>query len=86
MKQKDYFDKVVNQIVEETIVTGGEIVAPFTNSASAFSFPYLLSSSLLFDLFEEYCIGIYGLTKNEIDYVWEQYKDLIKDNIIDSRI
>lgn len=86
MKQKDYLDKVVDQLVNETIVTGGEIVAPFTNSVNTFSFPYLLSSSLLFDLFEEYCIGIYGLTKNEIDYVWEQYKNLIKDNIIDSRI
>ena len=60
MNQTYYLDKVVNQIVEETIVTGGEIVAPFTNSVNTFSFPYLLSSSLLFDLFEEYCIGIYG--------------------------
>jgi hypothetical protein len=31
--------------------------------------------------FSDYCKENYGLTKEEIDYVWDQYKSIIKDKI-----
>ena len=82
----NYLDKVVNQIVDETIVNGGEIVAPFTSRSPPFLASLSFSSFLFSELFEKYCIGIYGLTKEEVKYVWDEYKQIIKDIIIDSRI
>jgi len=42
---------------------------------------FLLSSPFLGYTFEKYCKDIYGLTEEEIKYVWKQYKDIIKDKI-----
>ena len=92
MNQTYYLDKVVNQIVNETIIGNGEIFAPFLISSLPSSL--LLSPSLPFRLlpslsssspsplkssFNEYLIMEYGLTEKEVVYVWEQYWDIINN-------
>lgn len=86
MNQTYYLDRVVNQIVNETIIGNGEIFAPFllsslplsssllTSSLSQSSYPSPLKSS-----FSEYVIKEYGLTEEEVVYVWEQYWDIINN-------
>ncbi len=58
---------------------------------TSYSFPPPLLLLLLFipfpffpsppSLFSKYCKEKYGLTEDEIDYVWDQYKTIIKDKI-----
>ena len=31
--------------------------------------------------FSDYCKNIFGLTEDEIEYVWDQYRNIIKDKI-----
>ncbi len=78
---KDYLNKVVNQLVNETTIDGDGVSTPF--SPHSFS-PYFLSPfSSLFPptYFSEFVINYYGLTEEEIKYVWEQYRNIIKDKI-----
>jgi hypothetical protein len=35
----------------------------------------------LYKFFEQHCEGVYGLTENEIDYIWDKYKNIIKDKL-----
>ena len=35
----------------------------------------------LYTLFEQHCEGVYGLNEKEIDYIWEKYKEIIKDKL-----
>jgi hypothetical protein len=47
-------------------------------SSSLFLFPH---SSLTVSFFTRYCKNTYGLTETEIEYVWDQYRDIIKEKI-----
>tara|TARA_R110002153_G_scaffold20257_2_gene69021 strand:+ start:933 stop:1223 length:291 start_codon:yes stop_codon:yes gene_type:complete len=88
-----FLNKVVDQIVSETRVDYDRKVIKtpfrsFTLSSQSFLPPYLpllpsSSSSLLstLSLFSNHCEDIYGLNEQEIDYVWEEYKRIIKDKI-----
>ena len=77
MNQTYYLDRVVNNIVNETIIGGGKIFAPFLNSPHSIStFPRYLPS---LPSFSEYVIKEYGLTEEESEYVWEQYWDIINN-------
>jgi len=85
MNQKDYLNKVVEQLVSETTIEGRIVWVPYSvlhqtlNSfLSPFLSPYLLS---LFSSFSSYVRNVYGLTEEEVKYVWEQYRSIIHDKI-----
>ena len=82
-KEENHLDKVVDQIVSETMVNYhmGEIQFPFVQlqtSSPAYpiftlrhSFP---PSSTFISSFYKYCRDVYGLTEDEIEYIWEKYQ------------
>ena len=79
-KQRNYLDKVVEFIVRDSKIDyeNGNISTPFP--------PFFLPSSLFLLLppslsFSSYCKVTYGLTDQEIEYVWKEYKEIIKDKI-----
>ena len=76
---KRFLDKVVDQIVSETMVDYEKERAytPFYSyipyySLSSFFYHYRSS-------FTKHCNNVYGLNIEEIEYVWEEYKHIIKD-------
>jgi hypothetical protein len=71
-KQKTYLDKVVEFFVKGSKIDYdmGRIYTPYEERHYYIgSLPYGPSVS-----FEEYCKDVYGLTYEETDYVWEQYR------------
>ena len=93
---KKFLNKVVDQIVYETIMDyeKGEIQFPFTvhplsrRTVISFSSPFLPHflfspslSSFFFSSFSKHCRDIYGLNDNEIEYVWKEYIQIIKDKL-----
>ena len=92
MENKKYLDKVVGSLVRSTKMNyeKEKIFFPFTTS-----YPYPLhithlffsvplhedSNSPLISSFISYCRKIFGLTYSEIDYVWEDYKEIILNKI-----
>ena len=81
-----FLHKVLDQLVSETEIDGSEVIRfPFLSSltsSSLFSHFFLSSFPLsLFLSFSKHCRNIYGLNKEEIEYVWEEYKQIIKDKI-----
>ena len=94
MENNTYLDKVVEFLVRDTMIDydEDEIQFPFFPSSFYFSTIFSLSSpsrsplltfppTLPSSSFSKYCIDVYGLTDQEIEYVWNQYKDIIKDKI-----
>ena len=84
----NYLDKVVDQIVSETTIDyeNDRIFTPFSPNSLPVSL--LLSivkdwntSPLLHRLLRRHCKEIYGLNNDEVDYVWNEYKNIIKDKI-----
>ena len=78
---KRFLDKVVDQIVSETMVDYEKERAytPFYSyipyySLSSFFYHYRSS-------FTKHCNNVYGLNIQEIEYVWEEYRRIIKDKI-----
>ena len=89
---KRFLDKVIDQIVSETEIDYGRkvIETPFPLSyfishhfysfpSRLFLFLSFLSSS--FSSFLKHCKEVYGLNEQEIEYVWEEYKQIIIDKI-----
>jgi len=82
MENKKYIDKVIGFLVRGTRID-------YEKERIYFSFsPFLpltqLSSPppLLFLYpFSKYCKNQFGLTEEEIDYVWNEYITIIKDKI-----
>ena len=91
-KQKNYLDKVVGFLVRDTRID-------YEKEEIQFPFPYYRSISLRYSSlsfssfplpqfpspFPKYCKNVYGLTNQEIGYVWDQYKDIITDKIENGR-
>ena len=76
-----FLDKVIDQIVSETTIDyrrGGKVYITLINSRLSHTF--FLSFSSIF--FVNHCKGVYGLNDDEIKYVWDEYKTIIKDKII----
>ena len=77
----NYLDKVLDQIVRETIIDHDEemLYTPFSYLS------FLPSSHLSFlfppHYFSHHCKNIYGLNEDEVKYVWKKYKEIIKDKI-----
>ena len=86
MDNKKYLDKVIGSLVRSTDIDyeKEQIYYPFVTS-SVFTTPYITFKHLPYRTspfaFSDYCENTFGLTEDEIKYVWEIYKDIIKDKI-----
>ncbi len=79
-KQKKYLDKVIEFLVKDTKIDydKGRVHLSF------FPYPFFLPpsiSSSIFPLFSKYCKNVYGLTEDEIKYIWGEFITIIKDKI-----
>ncbi len=90
MENKRYLDKVVGSLVRGTKINYDEeeIEYPFTLppdlSFLTLSFSHYLShffTKPLLHIFSIYCVNKFGLTDDEIKYVWEEYSDIITEKI-----
>ena len=75
-----YLNKVLDQIVSETTMDYDEerFLPPFLPSSLPFLIP---SNSSPYPSFIIHCREVYGLNKEEIGYVWKEYREIIKDRI-----
>jgi hypothetical protein len=75
-----YLDKVVGSLVRSTKIDYEKEIIYFD---------LIFSNFLLFDYFPSYsfpdfiyyCKNTFGLTEDEIEYVWKEYKKIILDKI-----
>jgi len=80
MNQKDYLNKVVEQLVSETTIEGSIVWVPYSVLHQTLN-SFLLSAFPHFFSFSSYVRNVYGLTEEETEYVWEQYRSIIHDKI-----
>ena len=86
-KEKIYLDKVVGSIVRGTRIDydNDKIHYPFpTLSSSFYSFLLHIQTTpplRLLRSFTEYCKNTFGLTDDEIKYVWNQYRKILINKI-----
>ena len=95
-RQKIFLDRVVKILVDDTRIDydEGEIRFPFLPYTidvilnpvflrdPDFPFPNTLSNTRLSHIrLSHYCKNTYGLTEDESDFVWKEYKDSIRDKI-----
>ena len=78
MENKKYLDKVLDHLVRGTKIDNNNLTSlpPFLSYIPS----YL---STFQSLFNSYCKNTFGLTKDEISYVWEEYKKIIIDKLED---
>ena len=87
---KNYLNKVLDQIVRETTIDyeNDRIFTPFSPNSLPVSL--LLSnrknniwntSPLPHRLLRRHCKEVYGLNDDEVNYVWNEYKKIIKDKL-----
>ena len=80
-----FLDKVVDQILSETIIDYDKekLHTPFRllSSVSLFFFSYHPHLLLPPHYFTHHCKEVYGLNDDEVNYVWDEYKNIIKDKI-----
>ena len=83
MDNKKYLDKVVGSILRGTKIDYGtrRVYTPFSLPLLPFTFTYFLHIHTLSIPFTKYCVNHFGLTEEEIEYVWEKYKDIILEKI-----
>jgi hypothetical protein len=67
-----YIEHIISDLVRDTKL---DFEVPDRNLYYSFKKPPY------YEQFSDYCKENYGLTKEEIDYVWDQYKSIIKDKI-----
>tara|TARA_R110000796_G_scaffold136496_1_gene252642 strand:+ start:627 stop:902 length:276 start_codon:yes stop_codon:yes gene_type:complete len=86
---KRFLNKVIDQIVSETMVNGEteRIKTPFRQLSYSFTLHFQLptstssSTSVLYSSFSRHCKEIYGLDKDEVGYVWDKYVQIFRDKI-----
>jgi hypothetical protein len=86
-KQKKYLDKVVDLLVDDTIIDDEkkEIKYPFTYQKICLLPSPVLSSFDSPSIFSTYVRDVYGLTGREIEYVWGKYKSTVRDKFKNGR-
>ena len=74
---KKYLDKVLEQIVSETDI--------FEDRGHIFvNYPFTIYGGININVkaptkdFRKHCRDVYGLTTDEMNYVWDQYESMIK--------
>jgi len=91
-RQKIFLNKVTKLLVDDTILDYDEGDIHFLHLPKLFlplltllNFHYLSSHSPLnhsiFYSFSKYCKDNYGLNDGETEYVWDQYKSIIRNKI-----
>ena len=86
---KRFLNKVIDQIVSETMVNGEteRIKTPFRQLSYSFTLHFQLptstssSTSVLYSSFSRHCEEVYGLDKDEVGYVWDKYVQIFRDKI-----
>ena len=90
MDNKKYIDKVIEHLVRITKIEHEKerICFPFMPlypkyCLHLYSDPFFPFNTSNFgpSSFSKYCNNIYGLIDDEIEYVWEQYKIIIRDKV-----
>ena len=81
--KNNYLNKVLDQIVRETTIDYGyDNIYTHFNTPIPLPFNYFFSDFIPFiPSFIEHCREVYGLNDDEVDYVWREYKKIIKDKI-----
>ena len=76
MGNKRYLDKVLDHLVRGTKIDNNNLTSlpPFLSYIPS----YL---STFQSLFNSYCKNTFGLTNDEIEYVWKEYIKIIEDKI-----
>ena len=76
---KIFLNKVLNQLVRETEIDYDRrvIEAPFFHR----SYPLILVRFFPSSSFFYHCRDVYGLNDDEVEYLWEEYENIIKDKI-----
>ena len=81
---KQYLDKVLDQLVGETTIDHDKVRIKFP-SLPFFYYPFLTLSTphyqAIFNIFYDHCENVYGLNIEEIEYVWNEYREIVKDKI-----
>ena len=81
---KGFLNKVVDQIVSETRIDYNELsptlYAPFPYPPLIISFS-TFPPRFLFSSFTKHCVEVYGLNDDEVGYVWDRYRYIIKNKI-----
>ena len=80
MENKKYLDKVIEHLVRGTKIDydKDEIHTPFSSYCLL---SYDASLTVFMFSFKKYCKYTYGLTDDEIEYVWNGYRYNILDKI-----
>ena len=79
---KKFLNRVVEQIISETRIDyrgGGKIFTPFLSHPSLIFL--IICDTIIRSHFTKHCRDVYGLNKEEIEYVWNEYKHIIKDKV-----
>ena len=96
MENKKYIDKILEHLVRGTKIDYEKETISFSFSIGSFPISFFLPSpyhslSWLFSPnspgsnFSTHCRDQFGLTKEEIKYVWKEYRDIIKVKIKDGK-
>ena len=84
-RKNEYLDKVVEYLVDDTIIDYGRKMISYPSLSPSYSSPLSPSSAPsslpISSPFSKFIKGNYGLTNDEIDYVWEEYKNIINEKI-----
>ena len=78
MEDNIFLDKVVEFIVKDTKIDydKGRVHLSF------FPYPFFPHNlTPLFSSFSRYCKNVYGLTDQEIEYVWKKFLTIIKEKL-----
>ena len=83
--EDNFLDKIVDQFVSETIIDydNKDFEAPFIppSLTNNLTIPFSFSSSFFSSFLFKYGREVYGLTKEETEYVWQEYEKIIRDKI-----
>ena len=75
-----YLDKIVQYIIDDTVIDYDKNLCklPYLYNPIPIIPPFIIPSPYYYS-FLTYCKDIYGLTGEEIIYVWEKYKSIVDD-------
>ena len=73
---KKFLNKVTEQIISETRIDYDRRIM-----GAPFFVPFPPSLSFLHP-FTKHCVEVYGLNDDEVEYLWDRYKKIIKGKII----
>ena len=79
-----YLNKVVDILVSETTIDGRIVTVPYFGLHQTLPLPpspLLSTPPYSRSFFSEFVIEVYGLTNEETEYVWKQYRNIINNRI-----